>query len=151
MFLLIAILSVGGCWHYKPTTEVSTYVAPIKTDTVFIDKVKTDTITIVKVTKPKTTYIYLPDTARRKRAEATTIITGVTISPREVSIERIDTAGVVTVDTHTLPQTLDTMLINGQGEAEIKGAPDVIPPRKNRGLWAAIGAIAMLTIIFLTR
>jgi hypothetical protein len=151
MFLLIAILSVAGCWHYEPTTEVSTYVAPIKTDTVYVDKVKTDTITIVKVTKPKTTYIYLPDTARRKRAEATTIITGVTISPREVSIERIDTAGVVSVDTHTLPQTLDTMLINGQGEAEIKAAPNVKPPRKNRGLWAAIGAGAMLTLIFLTR
>jgi hypothetical protein len=120
--------------------------APVyyKTDTVHVAKVYHDTVTITKAMPPQTVTIYLPDTARRTRLEAGTIVSGVKTSRNGLEVETIDPKGVVEIKAYPL-QGLPEIQISPMGAVSITPLP---PPSKPRRLaWFAAGAATVLLLL----
>lgn len=93
--LLLIILIILSTAYYKG--KFSPVQRTEEPDTIRIKEVYHDTVTIVRYTPPQTVTIYLPDTARRKRIEQGTLVSGVRLEAGELSVEKIDPKGIVTI------------------------------------------------------
>lgn len=90
-----------------------------KTDSIYTNR-KYKIKIINDIQKPNTVVVYnKPDTILRNIVENDTIITGVTITENQISIEKIDAKGIVCIDTYKIdPDRVKKIEINNKGQLQ---------------------------------
>jgi hypothetical protein len=145
--LLILVLVMGALSYHLGYRHPRGSSAVFVPDTIRIAQRYVDTIYVPKPTPPRYVRIYLPDTARRQRIEADTLIAGIRLRPDSLQVERITPRGSVLISVYPL-RTRPEIDVTATCNVAIKDEPHKRPRKPRRLVWLAaglaIGAVLVL-------
>ncbi len=130
--IITAVLLLFAAWFLGRCTKQAKIITErLPSDTVYIPKPYPKIeIKVKERLKPYPVYVYLSDTARRKKLEKETIINGIQTKGNDLIIQTIDPKGIVYVNDYKLPDALPPLMIDANGNIAIDKKQDRKENRK---------------------
>ena len=149
---LIVCVSVGyGLIYAYRNITLSDRIANgglYKTDSVYTNR-PYELKEIENIQKPNKVVVYQVDTLIRNQVEKDTIITGVTITENQLSIEKITPKGLIFIDTYNLKfDDIKKVEINNKGQLQVINKKPLFRFFKKQAKWVVpVGLILVGVII----
>ncbi len=130
--IIIAVLLLFVAWFLgRCTKQPKVITERLPSDTVYIPKPYPKIeIKIKERIKPYPVYIYLPDTARRKKLEKETIINSIQAKGNDLIIQTINPKGIIFENDYKLPDPMPPLKIDANGNMAIDKKQDRKEKRK---------------------